>query len=74
MYDVPVRHASSGYVVADDARREHAWSPYDTDIVRRYFAGSGIQGGVVAGLVLAYLVVAWVVLVVEYIERRASGK
>ena len=62
------RHAKlGGYVVADDAKREHAWSPYDTDIVRRYFAGSGIQGGVVAGIVLAYLVVAWIVLVVEYI-------
>lgn len=63
------RHAKLGaYVAADDSKREHAWSPYDADIVKRYFDGhDGAAGGVVSTVVLAYLVVAWVVMVVDYV-------
>jgi len=63
------RHAKLGaYVAADDSKREHAWSPYDADIVKRYFDGHhGAAGGVVSTVLLAYLVVAWVVMVVDYV-------
>ena len=60
------RHTKlGGYVVAEGSNREHAWSPYDANIVKRYFEGGGMLSGAVATIVLAYLVMPRVEIPIE---------